>query len=169
MRKVFSVILTSFILLTSINSHAQTTSTTDADKAAKKAAAKARRAKAKADKAQANATQVATSADADADKAAKKAAAKARRAQAKADKAKAAAAAETTNVTTTANQAQTTATTTTTTAKRKVRSVQQGINNTADKVVGTDSKGRTIYQGPKGGQYTLTPSGNKEYIEKAKQ
>jgi hypothetical protein len=46
------------------------------------------------------------------------------------------------------------------------KTVTQGVNKTADKAVGTDAKGRTIYQGPKGGRYTLTAAGNKEYIKK---
>jgi hypothetical protein len=36
---------------------------------------------------------------------------------------------------------------------------------TADKSIGTDSKGRTIYQGPKGGKYYINPNGNKEYVK----
>lgn len=32
-----------------------------------------------------------------------------------------------------------------------------------DAVIGTDAKGRTLYQGPKGGKYYLTKNGNKEY------
>lgn len=35
-----------------------------------------------------------------------------------------------------------------------------------DKVVGKDEKGRTIYEGPKGGRYYLNDSGNKQYIKK---
>ncbi len=34
-----------------------------------------------------------------------------------------------------------------------------------DKAIGTDSKGRTIYQGPRGGKYYLTKNGNKEYVK----
>ncbi len=36
---------------------------------------------------------------------------------------------------------------------------------TTDKAVGKDEKGRTIYQGPKGGKYYLTASGNKVYVK----
>ena len=36
----------------------------------------------------------------------------------------------------------------------------------ADKVMGKDAKGRSIYQGPKGGQYIINANGNKEYIKK---
>lgn len=36
---------------------------------------------------------------------------------------------------------------------------------TADKVIGTDSKGRQIFQGPRGGKYYVNPKGNKEYIK----
>ncbi len=39
-------------------------------------------------------------------------------------------------------------------------------STSGDKVVGKDSKGRSIYQGPKGGQYIINSSGNKEYIKK---
>ncbi|MCU0447153.1 MAG: hypothetical protein MUE85_19835 [Microscillaceae bacterium] len=34
-----------------------------------------------------------------------------------------------------------------------------------DKVVGKDAKGRTIYQGPRGGRYYINSKGNKEYIK----
>lgn len=36
---------------------------------------------------------------------------------------------------------------------------------TADKVLTTDAKGRTIYQGPRGGKYYIDKNGNKEYIK----
>ena len=55
--------------------------------------------------------------------------------------------------------AKTTVTNTTTTVKTTV-------NSSAGKVVGKDAKGNTIYQGPKGGQYTLSASGAKQYIKK---
>lgn len=38
--------------------------------------------------------------------------------------------------------------------------------NNHDKVVETDAKGRTIYEGPRGGRYYITKNGNKEYIKK---
>ena len=44
----------------------------------------------------------------------------------------------------------------------------QAANKSADKSVGTDAKGRTIYEGPRGGRYYMTKSGNKEYIKKEK-
>ena len=95
-----------------------------------------------------------------------KAAKKAARAQAKADKAKAAA---TTTPPATTQKPTTPATTPpATTPPAKAKTPAQGVNKSADKVVGTDAKGRTIYEGPKGGQYTLTPAGNKEYIKKPK-
>lgn len=34
-----------------------------------------------------------------------------------------------------------------------------------DKEIGTDSKGRTLYQGPRGGKYYLTANGHKEYVK----
>lgn len=40
-------------------------------------------------------------------------------------------------------------------------------NKSADKAVGTDAKGRTIYEGPRGGHYVLSPSGKKEYLKKS--
>lgn len=39
-------------------------------------------------------------------------------------------------------------------------------NKSSDKAVGTDAKGRTIYEGPRGGRYVLTAKGNKEYLKK---
>lgn len=36
---------------------------------------------------------------------------------------------------------------------------------THDKSIGTDAKGRTIYQGPRGGKYYITKNGNKEYVK----
>lgn len=102
-----------------------------------------------------------------------KAAKKAARAEKKAAKAQAAAAATTTTppaVTTPAVKPATVTppatTTTTAPANAKAKTVTQGVNKTADKVVGTDAKGRTIYEGSKGGRYTLTAAGNKEYIKK---
>jgi hypothetical protein len=38
--------------------------------------------------------------------------------------------------------------------------------NAADKVIGTDDKGRTIYEGKRGGHYYINKNGNKEYIKK---
>ncbi|MGN6530577.1 MAG: hypothetical protein ACTHK0_02330 [Ginsengibacter sp.] len=35
----------------------------------------------------------------------------------------------------------------------------------ADKAISTDAKGRTIYQGPRGGKYYLDKNGNKEYVK----
>lgn len=42
----------------------------------------------------------------------------------------------------------------------------QPASKTSDKVIGTDSKGRTIYEGPRGGHYYINKNGNKEYIKK---
>jgi colicin import membrane protein len=92
-----------------------------------------------------------------------KAAKKAARAEKKAEKAKAAAATTTTPAVTPA-PAPTPAPATKTTTTPKT--VTQGVNKSADKAVGTDAKGRTIYEGPKGGRYVLTAAGNKEYIKK---
>ena len=35
----------------------------------------------------------------------------------------------------------------------------------ADKSIGTDPQGRTIYQGPRGGKYYINKNGNKEYVK----
>ncbi len=104
-----------------------------------------------------------TSAAKDSAKAAKKAA----RAQEKAEKkaaADAAKAKDVKNPTTTT----TTPTTTTPATPKTTTPKTQPVNKSADKAVGTDAKGRTIYEGPRGGRYTLSPSGNKEYIKKEK-
>lgn len=37
--------------------------------------------------------------------------------------------------------------------------------NSSDKIVGKTEEGRDIYQGPRGGHYYLTDSGNKEYVK----
>lgn len=39
---------------------------------------------------------------------------------------------------------------------------------TADNAIWTDAKGRTIYQGPKGGKYYINKNGNKVYLPKDK-
>jgi hypothetical protein len=90
-----------------------------------------------------------------------KAAKKAARAEKKAEKAKAAAA-----TTTAPAPAVTPAAPTPAAPTPAVKPVKQAVNKTADKAVGTDAKGRTIYEGPKGGRYVLTAAGNKEYIKK---
>lgn len=48
-----------------------------------------------------------------------------------------------------------------TTQKAATTSTTKG----ADKVIETDAKGRTIYQGPKGGKYFINKNGNKEYVK----
>ena len=35
-----------------------------------------------------------------------------------------------------------------------------------DKVIGKDDKGRTIYEGPRGGRYYINSNGNKTYVKK---
>ncbi|MDQ2719491.1 MAG: hypothetical protein M3Z26_07000 [Bacteroidota bacterium] len=47
----------------------------------------------------------------------------------------------------------------------KPQTGHSSANNT-DKVVSTDAKGRTIYEGSRGGHYYITKNGNKEYIKK---
>lgn len=41
------------------------------------------------------------------------------------------------------------------------------VNTPEDKISGKDAKGRTIYEGPKGGRYIINSNGNKEYIKKS--
>ena len=38
-----------------------------------------------------------------------------------------------------------------------------------DKVVGRDEKGRTIYEGPRGGRYYISKTGGKVYVRKKKE
>ena len=40
-------------------------------------------------------------------------------------------------------------------------------SSTGDRVIGTDEKGRTIYEGKRGGHYYINKNGNKEYIKKS--
>ena len=98
-----------------------------------------------------------------------KAAKKAARAEKKAEKAQAAAAAATTTTPAVKPAPAPTpavAPAPAPTVKTTPKSVTQGVNKTADMAVGTDAKGRTIYEGPKGGRYVMTAAGNKEYIKK---
>lgn len=60
---------------------------------------------------------------------------------------------------------QTGATTTTPKAKSTSNVAHTNTPKTPDKSIGTDAKGRTIYQGPRGGKYYLTKNGNKEYVK----
>jgi type IV secretory pathway VirB10-like protein len=50
-------------------------------------------------------------------------------------------------------------------AKPTAQAAPAASVKTADKVIGTDAKGRTIYQGPRGGKYYVDKSGNKEYVK----
>lgn len=47
----------------------------------------------------------------------------------------------------------------------KSRVVRTSTVKTADKVISTDAKGRSIYQGSRGGKYYIDKNGNKEYIK----
>ena len=50
--------------------------------------------------------------------------------------------------------------------KRQTPKVMQSNQvKTADKTVGTDAAGRTIYQGPRGAKYYINKNGHKEYIK----
>lgn len=155
MKKIFLglTMLFSFIAFSNI-SHAQVATTTAATDAAKvtKTAKKAKKTVAKA-----KTTAIAAQTDA------ATATTAATTAKTKVKKAKVAATTATTAATTTAVVAPATATKAV--KAKAVKAVANPINKTADKAIGTDAKGRTIYQGPKGGKYTLSPSGNKEYIK----
>jgi colicin import membrane protein len=48
------------------------------------------------------------------------------------------------------------------------KKVVNPTNNSEDKIVGKDDKGRTIYEGPRGGRYYLTENGNKVYVTNKK-
>jgi hypothetical protein len=74
------------------------------------------------------------------------------------------AAAKTANVTAAKTQAQSAVTQRTNAA---TSTVQQAANTTR-KAVGTTKTGKTIYEGSKGGHYTLSASGKREYIKRAK-
>lgn len=43
--------------------------------------------------------------------------------------------------------------------------VSTSTTKSANQAIGTDAKGRTIYQGPKGGKYYINKNGNKEYVK----
>lgn len=45
------------------------------------------------------------------------------------------------------------------------KTVTTSNTKVVDKVIETDAKGRTIYQGPKGGKYYINKNGNKEYVK----
>jgi hypothetical protein len=45
---------------------------------------------------------------------------------------------------------------------------KSGRTSAPDKVFGKDAKGRTIYEGSRGGHYYINESGKKEYIKKDK-
>lgn len=43
--------------------------------------------------------------------------------------------------------------------------VSTSTTKRVDQAIGTDAKGRTIYQGPRGGKYYINKNGNKEYVK----
>ena len=45
------------------------------------------------------------------------------------------------------------------------QAMQSNMVKTADKAIGTDAAGRTIYQGPRGGKYYIDKNGHKEYLK----
>ena len=154
MKKLFVLLLSCSVLMVSTNAIAGTIDTAKTAKVAKKAKAKAKAATDKAaDKAKATADKAKDDAKTKADKAKDNAKAKTDKA---ADKAKA-----------TADKAKDDAATKVASVKAKKPAVDVP-NKSADKAIGKDASGRTIYLGPKGGQYVLSASGKKEYLAKAK-
>jgi len=153
MKKLFALLFMFSVLMIGTNAIAGTVDTAKMSKSAKKKAKMAAdkatdKAKETADKAKDKAK---TTADAAKDKA------KTTTDVAK-DKAK-----------TTADQAKDAASASATTTKTKAKkSVTDVANKSADKAIGKDASGRTIYLGPKGGQYVLSSSVKKEYLPKDK-
>ncbi len=72
-----------------------------------------------------------------------------------------------TNTQATQSTQATTAPAATQTQSRTQTSTMSSKSNvkSADPSIGTDAKGRTIYQGSRGGKYVMTANGNKEYIK----
>lgn len=56
-------------------------------------------------------------------------------------------------------------TTSVTTNKATNHMARSTTAKVADKSIGTDPQGRTIYQGPRGGKYYINKNGNKEYVK----
>lgn len=52
------------------------------------------------------------------------------------------------------------------TATTVTKTTSKTKTSSTDKAIGKDAKGRTIYEGPRGGHYVITSNGNKEYISK---
>ena len=160
MKKLFALLFMFSVLMIGTNAIAGTVDTAKMSKSAKK---KAKMAADKAtDKAKTTADQAKDKSKATADKAKDKATATANQAKDKA--------------TATADKAKDKAKETTDVAKDKAKmasdkakkTVADVPNKSADKAIGKDASGRTIYLGPKGGQYVLSASGKKEYLSKDK-
>jgi|GEM_PF-2039611 len=164
MKKLFALLFMFSVLTIGTNAIAGTVDTAKMSKTAKKKAKMA--ADAAKDKAKtttdAAKDKAKTTTDAAKDKAKTTA-------DASKDKAKATTDAAKDKAKTTADQAKDAAATTATAAKAKAKkSVTDVENKSADKAIGKDASGRTIYLGPKGGQYVLSASGKKEYLSKDK-
>jgi hypothetical protein len=67
----------------------------------------------------------------------------------------------------TATATRTQTTTTRTATNSRSSSVSTSALSNGDKVIGTDDKGRTIYEGKRGGHYYINKNGNKEYIKRS--
>lgn len=153
MKKLFALLFMCSVLMIGTNAIAGTVDTAKMSKSAKK------KAKMAADKATDKAKETA-------DKAKDKAKTTTDAAK---DKAKTTADAAKDKAKTTADQAKDAASANATAAKTKAKkSVTNVANKSADKAIGKDANGRTIYLGPKGGQYVLSSSGKKEYLPKDK-
>jgi hypothetical protein len=59
-----------------------------------------------------------------------------------------------------------TTTKTQTTSRRTTTTTSAAPAANGDKVIGTDDKGRTIYEGKRGGHYYINKNGNKEYVKR---
>ncbi|MBL7997191.1 MAG: hypothetical protein JNL32_01005 [Candidatus Kapabacteria bacterium] len=50
-------------------------------------------------------------------------------------------------------------------AKKDMKEAKSDMKDAKDKVVGKTADGKEIYEGPRGGRYTLSASGKKQYIK----
>lgn len=51
-------------------------------------------------------------------------------------------------------------------AKKDMKDAKKDMKDAKDKVVGKTADGKDIYEGPKGGRYTLSATGKKNYLPK---
>lgn len=164
MKKLFALLFMVSVLMMGTSAIAGTIDTAKMSKSAKK---KAKMAADKAtDKAKATKDKAKDKAKATTDAAKDKAKTTTDAAK---DKAKTTADAAKDKAKTTADAAKDKAAVDATAAKTKTKkTVTDVANKSADKAIGKDASGRTIYLGPRGGQYVLSSSGKKEYLAKDK-